>query len=85
MSMPITTNANATGILNMYLELGLKTLRDAILEYFDFNDEDKQALSGNFIYQNYQEVLERLEEDLPLFKEMCVKNLDCHEPPVKHS
>ncbi|KAF9265216.1 hypothetical protein L218DRAFT_1021613 [Marasmius fiardii PR-910] len=25
----------------------------AILEHFDFNDEDKHALSGNFIFQNY--------------------------------
>ncbi|KAG7094740.1 hypothetical protein E1B28_005557 [Marasmius oreades] len=45
--------------------------RQAILEYFNFNDKDKHALSGNLIYQNYREALERLEEDLPLFEDAC--------------
>ncbi|KAK1217091.1 hypothetical protein PQX77_020275 [Marasmius sp. AFHP31] len=47
--------------------------RQAILEHFDFNDEDKHALSGNFIFQNYREALERLEEDEPLFEDACRK------------
>ncbi|KAK1222478.1 hypothetical protein PQX77_014684 [Marasmius sp. AFHP31] len=47
--------------------------RQAILEHFDFNDEDKHALSGNFIYQNYREALERLQEDEPLFEDACRK------------
>ncbi|KAL0057318.1 hypothetical protein AAF712_016052 [Marasmius tenuissimus] len=47
--------------------------RQAILEHFDFNDDDKHALSGNFIYQNYREALERLQEDEPLFEDACRK------------
>ncbi|KAL0057518.1 hypothetical protein AAF712_015839 [Marasmius tenuissimus] len=47
--------------------------QQAILEHFDFNDDDKHALSGNFIYQNYREALERLQEDEPLFEDACHK------------
>ncbi|KAF9261867.1 hypothetical protein L218DRAFT_973733 [Marasmius fiardii PR-910] len=43
----------------------------AILEHFDFNDEDKHALSGNFIFQNYRDALRRLENDEPMFEEAC--------------
>ncbi|KAL0058201.1 hypothetical protein AAF712_015134 [Marasmius tenuissimus] len=44
----------------------------AILEYFAFHDEDKHAASGNFIYQNYRQALQRLATDVPLFEEACV-------------
>ncbi|KAL0567338.1 hypothetical protein V5O48_014650, partial [Marasmius crinis-equi] len=45
----------------------------AILEHFDFHDQDKLISSGNFIYQNYRQALERLAGDGPLFRELCEK------------
>ncbi|KAF9258298.1 hypothetical protein L218DRAFT_742087 [Marasmius fiardii PR-910] len=47
--------------------------RQAILEHFDFNDEDKHALSDNFIFQNYRDALRRLEDDEPVFEEACCR------------
>ncbi|KAK1234282.1 hypothetical protein PQX77_002515 [Marasmius sp. AFHP31] len=43
----------------------------ALLEYFAFHDKDKHAASGNFIYQNYRQALQRLATDVPLFEEAC--------------
>ncbi|KAK1220905.1 hypothetical protein PQX77_016284 [Marasmius sp. AFHP31] len=45
----------------------------AILEYFAFHDDDKHAASGNFIYQNYRQALQRLATDVPLFEEACIR------------
>ncbi|KAK1225735.1 hypothetical protein PQX77_011312 [Marasmius sp. AFHP31] len=44
----------------------------AMLEYFTFHDKDKHAASGNFIYQNYRQALQRLATDMPLFEEACI-------------
>ncbi|KAK7022809.1 hypothetical protein VNI00_016936 [Paramarasmius palmivorus] len=41
--------------------------RQAILEHFYFNDEDKHASIGNFIYQSYRRALRRLQEDKPVY------------------
>ncbi|KAL0063013.1 hypothetical protein AAF712_010144 [Marasmius tenuissimus] len=43
----------------------------SILEHFDFHDVDKHMTSGNFIYQNYRQALERIATDGPLFLELC--------------
>ncbi|ESK91157.1 hypothetical protein Moror_9522 [Moniliophthora roreri MCA 2997] len=45
--------------------------RQAIQEHFKFHDEDKHAASGNFIYQNYRQALDRLLKDGPLLEEIC--------------
>ncbi|KAI5822913.1 hypothetical protein K523DRAFT_256164, partial [Schizophyllum commune Tattone D] len=39
--------------------------RQQLVEHFDFHDMDKHAASGNFIYQNYRQVIERLASDQP--------------------
>ncbi|KAL0567199.1 hypothetical protein V5O48_014800 [Marasmius crinis-equi] len=45
----------------------------AILEHSDFHDIDKHIASGNFLYQNYRQALERVAADEPLFREFCEK------------
>ncbi|ESK96792.1 hypothetical protein Moror_6664 [Moniliophthora roreri MCA 2997] len=40
-----------------------------IQEHFDFNDEDKHAASGTFIYHNYRQATERLSTDHALLEE----------------
>ncbi|KAK1215201.1 hypothetical protein PQX77_022207 [Marasmius sp. AFHP31] len=45
--------------------------QQSILEHFDFHDVDKHVSSGNFIYQNYRQALDRIANDTPLFAELC--------------
>ncbi|TRM55359.1 hypothetical protein BD626DRAFT_418394 [Schizophyllum amplum] len=39
--------------------------RQQIIEHFNFHDMDKHTSSGNFIYQNYRQVIERIASDEP--------------------
>ncbi|KAK7060534.1 hypothetical protein VNI00_001300 [Paramarasmius palmivorus] len=43
--------------------------RQLLLQHFHFNDEDKHALSGNFIYQTYRRVVQRLLENTHAYHE----------------
>ncbi|KAL0058192.1 hypothetical protein AAF712_015142 [Marasmius tenuissimus] len=43
----------------------------SLMEHFDFHDVDKHMTSGNFIYQNYCQAVERITTDSPLFLELC--------------
>ncbi|KAL0063569.1 hypothetical protein AAF712_009486 [Marasmius tenuissimus] len=53
----------------------------SIMEHFDFHDIDKHTNSGNFIYQNYRQALNRISIDEPLFSELCkeynITGVDC--------
>ncbi|KAG7100125.1 hypothetical protein E1B28_001905 [Marasmius oreades] len=42
--------------------------RQAIIEHFYFQDEDKHTASGNLIYENYCQALKRIEQDGPEFE-----------------
>ncbi|PPQ90574.1 hypothetical protein CVT25_007130, partial [Psilocybe cyanescens] len=42
-------------------------------EHFHFHDFDKHAASGNFIYENYCQALERIEIDTPRLAELSAK------------
>ncbi|KAL0058498.1 hypothetical protein AAF712_014815 [Marasmius tenuissimus] len=43
----------------------------SLMEHFDFHDIDKHMTSGNFIYQNYRQALQRIAADTPLFNNLC--------------
>ncbi|KAK1229011.1 hypothetical protein PQX77_007938 [Marasmius sp. AFHP31] len=45
--------------------------QQSMLEHFKFHDVDKHMSSGNFIYQNYRQALERIANDTPIFTELC--------------
>ncbi|KAK1228181.1 hypothetical protein PQX77_008784 [Marasmius sp. AFHP31] len=44
--------------------------RQAIVEHFGFQDEDKHASSGNFLYENYWQAQNRIDRDGPQFATM---------------
>ncbi|KAJ8087277.1 hypothetical protein PM082_006107 [Marasmius tenuissimus] len=43
----------------------------SLMEHFDFHDVDKHMTSGNFIFQNYRQAVERIATDGPLLSELC--------------
>ncbi|KAK1230267.1 hypothetical protein PQX77_006642 [Marasmius sp. AFHP31] len=45
--------------------------QQSVLEHFEFHDVDKHMSSGNFIYHDYRQALERIANDTPLFTELC--------------
>ncbi|KAK1219024.1 hypothetical protein PQX77_018276 [Marasmius sp. AFHP31] len=60
----------------------------ALMEHFDFHDQDKHMASDlslfrNFIYQNYRQALERIAANQPLYQDLCqqwgVTDEDCEQ------